>query len=76
MQWDNYNDWLWSLSTVGRNYINGDIIEIADVNEKVAELKDWHHHWGKEFRSQQSNKWTKKIEGVEDSEMCVTDCTY
>ena len=35
-----------------RNYINGDMIEIADVNEKLAELKD-RHHWGKELRIQQ-----------------------
>ena len=47
MQWDDYNDWLWSSSIVRRNYINGDMIEIADVNEKLAELKD-HHHWGKD----------------------------
>lgn len=52
MQWDDYNDWLWSSSIVRRNYINGDTIEIADVNEKLAELKD-RHHWGKELRIQQ-----------------------
>ena len=35
-----------------RNYINGDTIEIADVNENLAEIKDWHH-WGRELRIQQ-----------------------
>lgn len=58
---------LWSLSTVERNYLSGEIIEMAGVCEQVTEPMDWHPI---------IRESTWKIEGVEENEMCVTDGSY